>query len=299
MPLPVLTDTLENLAAGDRPPVAAARQLWTRYRLQNGRRAGGPYLSAPDANAKTNKTHRPTYTLQLAPAASSRIIDVCGTSGSCASVCVGGNTCGRAKFDPGIMDGRTLRTRFLAEYPAAALALIAAELKSATYKRDSSGRVTGRRRIAARLNAYSDVRWEYAAPDLLEIPFVDPYDYTKHDPADRAPCGRYRLMYSIDERDGLADIERKAAAGPIVVVFAIGKNDPRPDRWHRWPVVDGDADDYRNALHPAGTVVGLYVKGTAAARAIGSGFARDPWTPPPVDAPRPRPRRWSPVEIRR
>lgn len=278
------------LAAAPLVPDTEARRAWFHYRLQHGRLAAAPYLTAPDGNAKLAHTFaRPTFSLSLAPASSSRAFNVCPTATSCARVCVGGATCGRAAFDPGIMDGRTLRTRFLGEHPGAALALIRLEALHATYRR-AGGRVVGRRRIGLRLNAFSDIRWEYVLPDVLGASYVDAYDYTKHDPGDRAPFGRYRLLYSIDEHDGRADIERKAGAGPIAVVFDMGRHDSTPDRWAGMSVVPGDIDDWRNAQHDPGTVVGLYLKGRAADKARASGFARDPWTEPDIVAPRPRKR---------
>lgn len=292
MPLPLLTRHLEDLAAAGQleihPELAAdARRAWNDWRAQHGRAPGVRFLTAPDANTKlSHGVARPTWSLSLAPASSSHAWNVCGSETSCARVCVGGDTCGRAAFDRSIAAGRILRTDFLGAQPAHAVNLVAAELAAATYRRDERGRIIGRRRIGARLNAFQDLRWERIAPDILTMPYVDPYDYTKHQPDERHTIGRYRLIYSVDEHDSRADIHRKAAHGPVAVAFDMNKHAALPASWAGMPVVDGDVDDWQNAQHAAGTVVALSLKGIEADRARQSGFARDPWTEPATDAPR-------------
>lgn len=284
MPAPNLTALLET--EHGRPAYRSAVNVWAQYLEANGRpvASSGPpaMLTPPEGNAKLSKGRRPIWSLTLAPATASGY-DVCPNSGRCARACVLSDSAGRASWDARIMAARILRTKFLADHPADALAIIRHEVIAATRARG-----TGRRRIALRLNAGSDLRWERIAPDILSLPYVHSYDYTKLPAGSRDTLGgRYRLIYSVDERDTATSVAAKASCGPIAVVLDVPKHRP-PAMWGPYATIDGDDDDYRNALAPAGTAVILALKGTTEARraAIRSGFVQDVGGPR-VDAGRP------------
>lgn len=247
---------LERTLGGTRPaPLAIARAEWARRNDGIAR----PILTAPDGNAKLAKSGaaglRPAWGLCLAPAKSAGIpgVDTCARRTiTCTRCCL--ITAGRNVFAPANL-ARARRTRFLEEEPAMAKAVILAELDRAS-RRDP---------IAFRPNVLSDIREEWAFPELLDLADdrgITLYGYTKWSPADRM-ADAVDLTYSVSERWTDRDILEVTAAGHRVAlvggpawVARIGST------WHGRPVIDGDATDAR-WLDPAGGVVVLRPKGAA------------------------------------
>lgn len=242
----------------DLPSASEARATWLAYRQANGRKSATAYLTAPSSQPKTGKNALPTWLLHLAPAEVSGFNACPWATDGCRAACL--NTAGRGRTRS-VQAGRIIRTTFLAEHPAAALALIKAEIERAVAKHG---------RIGVRLNGTSDLRWERIAPWLFDLEGVTFYDYTKA--ARRTVPGNYHLVGSVSERDTDERAVAKAKHfGSAAVVFSTRKGEALPSVWNGCQVIDGDEDDERWS-ESGGVIVGLRAKGDA----IGdtSGFVR-------------------------
>ena len=224
-----------------------ARAAWLAFRHEHGYVGYAPILTPPEKQRKLGKDRRlPLYSLSLAPASQSGEWNVCQWSTpKCRNACVL-----TARY-ASVAEARVVRTVFLAEHPAEAVALIASELREA---------VAERGRIGFRPNAGSDLRWERIAPALLTLKGVSSYDYTKA-PASQRNGSVYRLVYSVSElgRSEQEALDYLRSGGTAAVVFDTKKSKDLPATWHGFRVLDGDKSDNR-LLEPAGTVVGLRAK---------------------------------------
>lgn len=122
-----------------------------------------------------------------------------------------------------------------------------------------------RLRLAIRLNATSDIRWE--RHDIIQsFPDVQFYDYTKI--ANRRIDGldNYHLTFSATEGNQLQVKQALSRGMNVAVVF-----DQVPNVYLDLPVVNGDQHDLR-FLDPKGVIVGLKAKGPA--RRDTTGFVR-------------------------
>ncbi len=188
-------------------------------------------------------------------------------SAECIRFCL--NTSGMGAFS-NVQAARIRKTKLYHENRAAFLVQLAADIRSLQFK---AGRVKGRR-AAVRLNGTSDIRWEVEFPGLFSrFPDVQFYDYTKAPLAKRAGAlviPNYHLTYSVSERwDSMAHAAEYLDNGfPVAVVFA-GKVLPETFRIgaKTFPVVDGDAHDYR--FLDGAVVVGLRAKGKARGKKTG------------------------------
>ena len=120
---------------------------------------GGPssptarLLTAPNANAKTDKSKRPEYILHLAPERTAGAGNVCHYSTrGCRKVCLFYS--GRASVWSKINAGRIAKTRAAFEYPAGFLAQLSNELV-----RLANHKIGGGLRPFVRLNGTSDLDW--------------------------------------------------------------------------------------------------------------------------------------------
>ena len=136
------------------------------------------------------------------------------------------------------------------EHTESALALIHWELSKAVEKHGS---------IAARLNMFSDLRWERIYPELFEIEGVTFYDYTKYPERGRTNLPEnYKITFSYTgerQREFSPDVN-------VAVVFDTKRGEPLPVEFMGRPVIDGDATDSRYD-DARGVVVGLRAKGKA------------------------------------
>lgn len=113
-----------------------------------------------------------------------------------------------------------------------------------------------------------------------EFPELMFYDYTK-DPIryyvylgerDDGRADNWHLTFSLGAGNKSDAIKILKAGGNVAVVFDLRKNDPLPDEWEGFPVIDGDEHDVRYK-DPMNTVCGLRVKSiTKVRKAAGQQF---------------------------
>ena len=270
----------------------AARKVWADYRAQYGMAHAAADMVSFGGNTKTAKNKVATYDLSLshannassgkvlyAPIAqgngrlveeiAAEVLEAVGKSRlfgintcpfstpACRAVCV--SSTGKGGL-PAVKFARAVKTRFMQEYPVLFRILVMFELAKAVVK-------TGGH-IMARLNCYSDVRWEDFAPEFFTLKGVDFYDYTKH-PVSSRPVAlpNYRVTRSATERTTVADIRLSVAAGETVAVMTQERiqywdKADVPTTWNGIPAVNGDATDDRFG-DPRGVVVLLGAKGPA------------------------------------
>jgi hypothetical protein len=231
----------------------AARAVYGELQREHGFSGSGttPLLTPPDANTKIRKSARLVWSLTLAPAASSGMINTCVRYADCHDVCV--LTSGKGGV-PAVQRSRAARTALLYRAPDAFAVLLADEIDRAA-RTDREWRV--------RLNAASDISWELAAPWLLQR-IADnggaAYDYTKA--WGRPDTPGYTLCRSVDSRQDIDKIRATVATGRnVAVILPIGKTEPTPNEWLGMPAIDGDVSDDRSA-DPRGVIVILRAKGT-------------------------------------
>jgi hypothetical protein len=245
-----LLETL-GLSKSDLPSLDEARALWADVRVAHGFKATGKtaLLAPPDANTKIHKNAVATWSLTLVPADLSHKWNVCTwATQQCRKACVMW-TAGR-QYDS-VRRGRLARTAFLAQHPAAFLAILTDEVR----RLEARGVPFG-----LRLNVASDLRWENIAPWIFDGVNVRAYDYTKA--PSRVTPENYRITFSHHEfRDDAWIVETIAAGHNVAMVFDVPKHQ-LPATYLGIPVIDGDLTDYRYG-DPSGVIVGLAAKGAA------------------------------------
>lgn len=238
-----------GLTLADLPTVDAARAVWAETRVAYGFAPTTPDLLAEGANVKIAKNEVRTWSLTLVPADLSLNWNVCTwATAQCRAACVMW-TAGR-QYDS-VRRGRLVRTAFLAQHPAAFLAILTDEVR----RREAKGVPFG-----LRLNVASDLRWEKITPWLFDGENVRAYDYTKA-PSRDVPSN-YRITYSHSERWTDTRVLMAIDAGHnVAMVFDVPKHQ-LPATHLGIRVVDGDLSDYRYG-DPEGVIVGLAAKGAA------------------------------------
>lgn len=173
--------------------------------------------------------------------------NVCPWAGECARTCIW--TSGLNKLQTAI-DSKIEKTLFFIRDREGFIAQLSDEI---TREKQSAKRQG--KKLALRLNLFSDVLWEKIAPELFtDHQDVQFYDYTKAPAGVRTPPANYRLTYSYSERSTPEDIAHYSKAGSIAVVFS-----SRPVKWNGMRVFDADQNDSRWQDQP-GTVAGLVPK---------------------------------------
>ena len=267
---------LRNLTFGDLPALSDAKRAYASERAALGfREVAGAWMSAPSDVAKYREGEgRVIYGMALAAHKASGH-NVCLWEDHCAKACVAKS--GNGGY-PAVTAARIARTNLWANDPAAALTLLVRGM-------DNAVRAHGTLNVAARLNTFSDIRWERVLPFWFwtRFGFVKFYDYTKAPlrarPVATVP-GNYSLTYSVSSRSTQEEIAAQRAAGRsvAVVVETRGGIDRRTGDKRPLPtvmsanVVDGDRDDRRYA-DPEGAIVMLRRKGSLSA---GDSLVRDP-----------------------
>lgn len=273
----------------ERVAVASARTLQGNYRALLGyRNAPAAILTSGASQYKLGKNILPSFGMMLTPErglmresladirAAFRLagpINLCPlASNGCSLACL--STSGQSGM-PAQQRAQSVRTAFLVAEPYAAGLIIGAELRAAVKRYG---------KINLRLNTTSDIRWEYVAPEMLEIladAGVQLYDYTAWSPADRAPSDIYHLTYSAKETSHTSDaylIGILASGSNVAMPFDTKRGEPLPATWNGFRVIDGDeSDERRNDLQPIGmpgVIVGLRAKGHAWKRDNAAGFIR-------------------------
>ena len=255
-------NAVRNLTFPDLPTMAEARKVYGAARGELGfSPQPGLFLSEPDAIAKYGEGEgRAIYGMALAPHKASAW-NCCTFEDKCADPCVAG--AGNGGFDS-TKQARIARTNLWGKNPAVALTLLVGGLDKAVAK-------WGARNVAARLNTFSDVRWERVLPAWFWTRFglVKFYDYTKHPLASRPTLpANYSLCYSVSPRSTRDEVERQRAHGRSVAVVVETRGGKLSDGTKRplpvlmgARVVDGDTDD-RRYTDPPGSIVMLRRKGT-------------------------------------
>lgn len=230
-------------------------------------------LTAGDKNTKLAKSSKRVLTAGLPMMAhkasgilltDGEIFNACpDASEGCIAGCIVRS--GRAAMWKSINKGRTIRTIAWALQPLAVKLQIIRDVARWLKKARAA-----RKRLAIRLNMFSDVAWEVVFPELFELfPMVQFYDYSKS--ASRArnfAAGlfpdNYHLTFSRSEKNEKDCLELLALGVSVTVVFDLGtgKNrKPLPKVWKGFKVIDGDKTDLRYA-DPRGSVIGLFAKRT-------------------------------------
>lgn len=233
-------------------------------------------LGKGDSNAKLAKSDASgagylTVGLSLAPAKLSGF-NVCpNASNGCRKACL--FFAGQGAFST-VKTARIAKTRAFFQQRPLFLAMLRRELTQHVKR----ARLRGKR-LAVRLNVLSDIPWEQVAPGLMhDFPEVQFYDYTKSVKraiyfAEGKLPRNYHLTFSRSESNANAVQEILQTQCNVAVVFS-SKN--LPAVWNGRPVISGDETDLR-FLDPAGSIVGLYAKGTG--KKDTSGFVIDARVP--------------------
>lgn len=230
-------------------------------------------LGKGDQNPKTAKNNVPTVGLSLFPERGIGFGNVCPMAKTCVASCLAHQGQGSV---PSVHGARVAKT---------VLWFLAREWFLAKLNRELSAfrrRHTGT--VGARLNMFSDIRWEdYGA--IGAHPGVQFYDYTKIPQRIGNVPENYDLTLSYDGTNRAAAIDVLRNRGKVSVVFynetdkpVCGKAAHRqvlPASWEGFPVIDGGATDWRPD-DPVGSVVGLRLLAktyNSRHQGIASGFA--------------------------
>ena len=123
-----------------------------------------------------------------------------------------------------------------------------------------------KRKLAARLNVYSDVDWSRV---ILKHPSVQFYDYTKVEERILAysrgelPKNYYLILSRSELNEDLCKLALRKGWCNAAMVFRVEKGKPLPKTWWGYRVIDGDTHDLR-FTDPKGVIVGLRPKGSRA-----------------------------------
>jgi hypothetical protein len=205
-------------------------------------------------NVKFNSSYE-TFGLSLAPAKESGFQVCPDSSEGCRNSCIYG--AGYAGIFPKIKEIRKQKTIFFFKQRAAFKAQLFAELYNAV-----KWAAKNKRKLAVRLNVFSDIPWEKVFPDLFTtFPTIQFYDYTKSfKRANRFASGdfpiNYHLTFSRSEDNETECLTLLGLGVNITVVF----KKELPLQWHGAWVYNGDNHDLR-FLDTRGVVVGLKAKG--------------------------------------
>ena len=164
---------------------------------------------------------------------------------------------------------RIKRTQFYLDDREAFITQLHKEIKAHIRKSNRLGVVP-----ALRLNGTQDLDWSEIYEAYPEVQFQE---YTKvHSRAKKlARFNNLNITFSKSERMSETTVTRLASKGhQVAVVFDVKPNDPLPDTYLGFPVIDADKHDAR-WIEDSHSIAGLRVKGTNLAKeaARASGFA--------------------------
>jgi hypothetical protein len=224
-------------------------------------------LSHGDGNTKLAKSNRlsdfTTYGLSLAPADESGYQTCSSSTIQCRVFCIFKS--GNGSY-PVVVRGRIRKTIMLFEERIRFEQELRADLHAAVRKAKRE-----HKRVAVRLNVFSDLQWESLMPWIfVEFPGIQFYDYTKHYLRmhkflrGELP-NNYHLTFSRSEVNERQSIHILFAGGNVAVVFErLTRFDPTiPESWHGISVLNGDQTDLRFLERKQGKIIGLYAKGSA------------------------------------
>jgi len=180
----------------------------------------------------------------------------------CTKACIGVKS-GHNRFSPA-KQAKVNKTKMFVEDTAAFMCLLRHELYNFTKYTEKHGK-SG----VIRLNTYSDVVWEKKFPEIFrEFANFQFYDYTKipqrgpmyeDNPVDWPINYHLTLSYTGYNWDHCQ--QWLEWGQQVAVVFKDCWDNPLPETWRGFPVVDGDKDDCR-WLEGYGVIVGLRTKGS-------------------------------------
>lgn len=214
---------------------------------------------------KTNKGEKRgilTAVVYLAPARAAGSVNLCPNSTpECRAACLV-HWSGKAQLSDAV-NARLWKTALYLGSRPLFLELLRAELSA----HEASARRKGFD-AAVRLDGSSDV----GLGRLLasEFPGIRFYDYTKdykraRKALDGAYGPNYSVCFSFSGRNRFEALSILKRGGTVSVVFPTKRREALPQSWEGFPVVDGDETDAR-FLDPAGSVVGLRLKGAHSAQ---------------------------------
>lgn len=195
-----------------------------------------------------------------------------GCKGSCLY------TSGHGRFTR-TQQSRINKTKWFFEERESFMATLVKNVDSLIRKADREGLIP-----AIRLNGTSDIPWEKISvvregvtyPSMMEAhPDVQWYDYTKILGRKKAlSLSNYHLTFSLAENNDSEALTALEQGYNVAVVMRLKRNDPKPDYWSAFPVIDGDETDVRFLDPKGGHIVALFAKGDAIKDH--SGFVRNP-----------------------
>lgn len=165
---------------------------------------------------------------------------------------------GRGRFHATKMARVARKLLFFQDRP-----LFIKKLKIEIFKANVKAKKEGKK-LAIRLNVFSDIIWEKIAPELFEQ-FNDVmfYDYTKIPSRldkNRLPKN-YHLTFSRSENTSDRMVQKIVNSGFNVAIPFFAKKNQLPKTFLDIPVIDGDNSDIR-FLDSIGSIVGLSAKGS-------------------------------------
>lgn len=205
-------------------------------------------------NIKFNANYE-TFGLSLAPAKESGYQVCPNSSEGCRNSCIYGS--GYAGIFPKIKEIRIQKTRFFFQNRPAFKTQLFKELHNAV-----KWATKHNRKLAVRLNVFSDIPWEKVFPDLFTtFPTIQFYDYTKSfKRAETFAQGNfpnnYHLTFSRSENNEKECLQLLRLGVNVTVVF----RKELPLQWNGTWVYNGDHHDLR-FTDTRGIVVGLKAKG--------------------------------------
>lgn len=202
----------------------------------------------------------------------------CATE-DCKSVCL--TDTGRGSFDPAVNEARKKRSQFLVQHPQHFGALLDHGIGLAKQRAAKQGK-----KLAVRLNVFSDIHWEDYAPQVFEKhPDVQFYDYTKIAKRTQKELPpNYHLTFSSTGVKGKDNNWEHAKnhldkGGVVAMVFQAkpGKGKKAPEKLpsfvhdtktgKKYRVIDADVHDHRHLDHVynetepgEGLIAGLHLK---------------------------------------
>jgi hypothetical protein len=223
---------------------------------------GFSYLGSVNSSSKIQKTDKvldiDTYVMYLAPSNLSGHNTCAMATKECISGCL--NTSGRAKMDGSfktIMAARIAKTKYFFDQRENFNSILFHEIGLASKRTENKGK-----QFAVRLNGTSDLNpilFKKDGKNILETyKDVQFYDYTKIlnriEVAKKHP--NYDLTFSFtgyNWSDCAIALQNNVR---VAVIFNVGRNEPLPETFNGYRVVDGDKYDYR-PLDSKDVIVGL------------------------------------------
>jgi hypothetical protein len=244
---------------------------YSGYRTKN--------LLSVNADAKTVKGLKKgilTGILYLAPHDISGYQVCAMASKGCKAACI--YSAGHGRYN-NVQKSRINKTRWLMQERESFMAQLVKNIEALERKAYREGLIP-----TVRLNGTSDLPFEkYRVVRngvtyrniMRAFPGVQFYDYTKiHGRKFALAMPNYHLTFSLSEENDANAVKAINEGYNVAVVMRLGRNDPKPETWDGYPVIDGDENDARFLDPKGGHVVALFAKGDGIHDK--SGFVRDP-----------------------